>query len=54
MLKSGKEAGSKRLVGSHKEEILTGKSGSPINSVDEHLMGVLHVGVRKAESLDGS
>ena len=53
MLKSGKEAGSKRLVGSHKEEILTGKSGSPINSVDERLMGVLHVGVREAESLDG-
>ena len=53
MLKSGKEAGSKRLVGSHREEKLTGKSGGPINSVDERLMGVLHVGLRKAESLDG-
>ena len=53
MLKYGKEAGFKRLVGSHKEEILIGKSGSLINSVDERLMGVLHVGVREAESLDG-
>ena len=53
MLKSGKEAGSKRLVGSHKKEKLTGKSGSPINSVDERLMGVLHMGLRRAESLDG-
>ena len=48
MLKSGKEAGSKR-----KEEEFTGKSGSPINSVDERFMGVLHVGLEKAESLDG-
>ena len=42
MLKSGKEAGSKRLVVSHKEES-TGKSGGLINSVDERLMAVLHV-----------
>ena len=53
MLKSGKEAGSKRTVESHKEEKLTGKSGSLINSVDERLMGVLHMGLREAESLDG-
>ena len=52
MLKSGKEAGSKRLVVSHKEEF-TGKSGSPISSVDERLMGVLHSGLEKAKSLDG-
>ena len=52
MLKSGKDSGSKRLVVSHKEEF-TGKSGSPINSVDERLMGVLHVGLEKAKSLDG-
>ena len=53
MLKSGKEAGSKRLVVSKKEEELTGKSESPINSVDERLMAVLHLGLEKAESLDG-
>ena len=53
MLKSGKEAGSKRLVVSHKKEEFTGKAGSLINSVDEHLMAVLHVGLEKAESLDG-
>ena len=52
MLKSGKETGSKRKVVSHKEEF-TGKSGSPINSVDERLMGVLHVGLEKAKSLEG-
>ena len=52
MLKSGKETGSKRKVVSHKEEF-TGKSGSPINSVDERLMGVLDVGLEKAKSLDG-
>ena len=53
MLKSGKEAGSKRFVESHKEEEFTGKSGSSINSVDERLMGVLHLGLEKAKSLDG-
>ena len=53
MLKSGKEAGSKRLVVSHKEEEFTGESGSPINSVDERLMAVLHVGLEEAVSLDG-
>ena len=53
MLKSGKEAVSKRLVVSHKEEEFIGKSGSPITSVDERLMGVLHFGLEKAESLDG-
>ena len=53
MLKSGKEAGSKRLVVSHKEEEFTGKSGSPINSVDERLMAILHVGLEEAVSLDG-
>ena len=52
MLKSGKETGSKRMVVSHKKEF-TGKLGSPINSVDERLMGVLHVGLEKAKSLDG-
>ena len=52
MLKSGKEAGSKRLVVSHKEEEFTGKSGSPINSVDERLMAILHVGLEEAVSLD--
>ena len=52
MLKSGKETGSKRKVVSHKEEF-TGKSRSPINSVDDRLMGVLHVGLEKAKSLDG-
>ena len=53
MLKSGKEAGSKRLVVSHKEEEFTGKSGSPNNSVDERLMAVQHFGLEKAKSLDG-
>ena len=53
MLKSGKETGSKRLVVSHKEEELTGNLGSSINSVDGRLMGVLHVGLEKAKSLDG-
>ena len=48
MLKSGKEAGS-----SHNEDEFTGKSGSPINSVDERLMAVLHLGLEEAESLDG-
>ena len=52
MLKSGKESGSKRLVASHKEEI-TGKSKRPINSVDEHLMAILHLGLEEAKSLDG-
>ena len=52
MLKSGKETGSKRLVISHQDEV-TGKSESPINSVDERLMGVLHMGLEEAESLDG-
>ena len=53
MLKSGKEAHSKRLVVSHKEEEFTGIKGSPINSVDERLMAVLHSGLENAESLDG-
>ena len=53
MLKSGKETGSKRLVASHKEEEITGKSKSPINSVDERLMAVLHLGLEEAKSLDG-
>ena len=52
MLKSGKETGSKRMVVSHNEEF-TGKSGSPIKSVEERLMGVLHVGLEEAKSLDG-
>ena len=38
---------------SHKEEKFNGKSGSPINSVDERLMAILHVGLEEAESLDG-
>ena len=53
MLKSGKEAGSKRTVVSHQEEEFTGKSGSPITSVDKRLMGVLHLGLENARSLDG-
>ena len=53
MLKSGKEAGSKRTVVSHQEEEFTGKSGSPITSVDKRLMGVLHLGLENAKSLDG-
>ena len=53
MLKSGKEAGSKRLVVSHKEEEHTGNSGSSTNLVDELLMGVLHFGLENAKSLDG-
>ena len=53
MLKSGKEAGSKRTEVSHQEEVFTGKSGSPITSVDKRLMGVLHLGLEKAKSLDG-
>ena len=52
MLKSGQQTGSKRLVERLKRKF-TRKSGSPINSVDERLMGVLHLGVREAESLDG-
>ena len=50
MLKSGKEAGSERLVVCHKEEKMTAKSGS---SVDERLMAVLQFGLEEAESLDG-
>ena len=53
MLKSGKEAGSTRLVVRHKEEEHTGNSGSSTNSVDERLMGVLHFGLENAKSLDG-
>ena len=53
MLKSGKNAGSKRLVASHQEEEFTGESESPITSVDERIMGVLHTGLGKAKSLDG-
>ena len=53
MLKSGKEARSKRLVVSHKEEEFTEKKESPINSVDECLMAVLYLGLENAESLDG-
>ena len=53
MLKSGKEADSKRTVVSHQEEEFTGKSGSLITSVDKRLMGVLHLGLEKAKSLDG-
>ena len=53
MLKSGKETGSKRLVVSHKEEELTGNLESSINSVDERLLGVLHMGLENAKSLDG-
>ena len=53
MLKSGKEAGSKTLVVSHQEEEFTGKSGSLITSVDKRLMGVLHLGLENAKSLDG-
>ena len=53
MLKSGKETGSKRLVASPQEEEVTGKSGSPINSVDERLMGILHFDLEEAESFDG-
>ena len=52
MLKSGKETGFKRSVVSHQEEV-TGKSRSLINSVDKRLMGVLHVGLAEAKSLDG-
>ena len=53
MLKSGKEAGSTRLVVRHKEEEHTGNSGSSTNSVDERLMGVLYLGLENAKSLDG-
>ena len=53
MLKSGKEAGSTRLVVRHKEEEHTGNSGNSTNSVDERLMGVLHLGLENAKSLDG-
>ena len=53
MLKSGKEAGFKRMVVSHQDEEFTGNSGSPITSVDKRLMGVLHLSLEKAMSLDG-
>ena len=53
MLKSGKETGSKRIVGSHEEEEITGKSGSPIKSVDERLMADLNFGLENAKSRDG-
>ena len=40
-------------MASHKEEEITGKLKSPINSGDEHLMAVLHFGLEEAKSLDG-
>ena len=55
MLKSGKEANSSKLVLGRKSQRkdLAANSGAEISSVDERLIGVLHLGLEEAASLDG-
>ena len=55
MLKSGKEANSCKLVSGRKRkrEYLAANSSAEISSVDKRLIGVLHLGLKEAVSLDG-
>ena len=55
MLKSGKEANSSKLVlgRKRKREDLAANSSAEISSVDKRLIGVLHLGLKEALSLDG-
>ena len=52
MLKSGKEANSSKLELGRKRKVAA-NSGAEISSVDKRLIGVLHLGLDEAVSLDG-
>ena len=55
MLKSGKETSSSKMVldRKRKKKDLAGDTGVEISSVDKRLIGVLHLGLEEAVSLDG-